>query len=527
MACRDAAGGNGDGHATCPLDSDASSQRPLDQIMRRHAAMVFRVCYNITRNTHDAEDATQAAFLALHQQLKTAAPIRNVGGWLQQVAQRISLDILRSGKRRKAREKVHSSITPTPVENPDREESKRIVAEELEQLPPKYRLPLILHYFGGMSHEEISREMNCKSGTLRVRLYRAKELLGRKLSARGMDMTGMVLGGMLGQIIHSTVTESIIAAAARSSAGLSGLGTQSLSPHAAEIWRAGTLTAKAKVAVGVGVLLATATTMTISVPPAVGIGVAAASAVRRLPEKLDAIIQAVTRPVMRNLLPSFQASATQPSLAPRPASIRFNPAIPLNQARTAPAPFVMPSTGSSAVAADRGVIHPGPNIVFTPVTHHANAAPPPDFSNYLDAAAQQSGSSHISLTDNSPGNTPTSALAFSSPGTLMFPGGLGTQIQLQLNHGVKVVLAGSNQYTDTPGHTLGISANNMIVAANTTFAASYGDEPFVSDATSVDYLAAPKSTPSKNIVPEPTGLILFVGGAILLRRRRRRPLQNA
>ena len=48
----------------------------------------------------------------------------------------------------------------------DVEELKVILNEELHQLPAKYRLPMILHYFGGLSREEMAEELGCKPSTL-------------------------------------------------------------------------------------------------------------------------------------------------------------------------------------------------------------------------------------------------------------------------------------------------------------------------------------------------------------------------
>ena len=272
--------------------------------MRRYAAMIFRICYSITRNAHDAEDATQAVFLALHKQMQTGEPIGHVGGWLQQVAYRMSLDSQRGKKRRLVREEIHYTIAQARVAHgdstPELDESRHAVTEELDQLPTKYRLPLILHYFGGMSHEEMAREMRCRPGTLRVRLFRARQLLGKRLTPRGFTMSTVVLSATLEQIIHRAVTESIISAACSNSAGWHiGLGSQ-----AAEFCRAA-LSAKARVAVCFG--LFTASAMTIAMAQAFG------SAIETFPkaleEKINDAVKSIARPMLRTVLPPLQASA--------------------------------------------------------------------------------------------------------------------------------------------------------------------------------------------------------------------------
>ena len=51
-------------------------QEPFEEIVRRYAGMVFNVCYQILRDTHDAEDATQAVFLTLAVKSKTESGIK-------------------------------------------------------------------------------------------------------------------------------------------------------------------------------------------------------------------------------------------------------------------------------------------------------------------------------------------------------------------------------------------------------------------------------------------------------------------
>src|SRR5688500_8350254 len=190
--------------------------------------MVFSVCLRVTKNNHDAEDATQAVFLALAVQGKTAKPIRYIGPWLQQVAHRLSLDIRRSKKRQKAREEKvgemmrssngtngngHSGIGQgkhAPDAVTEQDELKRLINDEINQLPSKYRLPLILHYFGGLTREEMAKELNVRPNTLGVRVYRGRELLGKRLAQRGLSINTGALSMMLAGSISLRFNESLI-----------------------------------------------------------------------------------------------------------------------------------------------------------------------------------------------------------------------------------------------------------------------------------------------------------------------------
>lgn len=195
-------------------------QRPFEEITRRYAGMVFNVCLRITKDKHDAEDATQAVFLTLALQAKRGVEIKALGPWLQQVAKRLSLDMRRSKKRRKAREQRHhteQSLRRNGQSNghslppADLEEIKTILHEELHKLPSKYRMPLILHYFGGMTRDEMAVELGCKASTLGVRIFRGREMLAGRLNGRGVSLSLSTFSAMMAYTIQSTVNHAMVA----------------------------------------------------------------------------------------------------------------------------------------------------------------------------------------------------------------------------------------------------------------------------------------------------------------------------
>lgn len=511
--------------------------------MRRYAVMVFRVCYSITRNLHDAEDAMQGAFLALHQQLQNGQTIANPGGWLQQVAQRLSFDILRGKKRRRAREIVHGDLLPPPSQAPDDlGESKSIVAQELDQLPPKYRLPLILHYFGGMSYQEMAREMKIKDGALRVRLCRAKEMLGKRLTARGLNLTGAFLAMTLEQLVHGAVTERAVSGAGRTAATPTGSTPDWL--------RAAGLAGKVKAFIAVGALMATG--MTLAVPQA--IGKAAGNVVKRIPQTINNAVKAAALPMLRSpalrplelrlTLPDIHASAgnaqglggvggaavTPPgAFASGPMAGMFEHS---GSASGTGAPLYLPPLGARSDslshismtgpieligAPDRGDTYasvqislpfggygrpqtpatPSEAVLSVPVASKAPtpvAAPPPM------EVASSAGSGLGIDTIRSDGASP---FDFVSMGSVA-----GGQVIPNFTATVLTDAISVDSYTSKP----------IEVRDNSPVFISRGD-PFNQTLTG-DIVANDKSI---HVVPEPTGLIFLVGGLLLLRRRRRIP----
>src|ERR1700710_1886156 len=118
-------------------------QGPFEEITRRYAGMVFNVCLRVTKDKHDAADATQAVFLTLALHAKKGTEIKALGPWLQQVGTRLSLDLRRSKSRRKTREERHhhettyrrNSLNGDALPPADMDEMKAVLNEELHKLP--------------------------------------------------------------------------------------------------------------------------------------------------------------------------------------------------------------------------------------------------------------------------------------------------------------------------------------------------------------------------------------------------------
>ncbi len=198
---------------------------PFEAFMRRHAAMVYATCLKVTRDPHDAEDATQATFLTLASKSRLNGEIRQPEAWLRKVAHRLSLDLIRSKKRRINRENLRSEMTSeeAPLDSSDHAgngELKGILNEELAKLPASYRMPLILHYFGGLSREEMADQLKLKPSTLGVRLHRAREQLRKRLSNRGIALPTVVLTALLTEVVCSSVCSHMMSRTARQASAI-------------------------------------------------------------------------------------------------------------------------------------------------------------------------------------------------------------------------------------------------------------------------------------------------------------------
>ena len=135
----------------------------FERVVARYAALVYGECRRVTRDAHDAEDAAQLAFLALAIELRSGETIKRPAGWLQRVAKRQALKIVRSRGRRKHREDAARrnemlSIDSVRIDSSTRDATASLRREAIDALPERHRLTLVLHYRGGINLEAIARE---------------------------------------------------------------------------------------------------------------------------------------------------------------------------------------------------------------------------------------------------------------------------------------------------------------------------------------------------------------------------------
>src|SRR5205823_11283594 len=78
------------------------------------------------------------------------------------------------------------------------------VCEEVDRLPEHYRVPVLLCFFEGLTHTEAARRTGWPVGTVAGRLARAKEVLARRLSRRGIGLAAVALGVPAGSFVGGT-----------------------------------------------------------------------------------------------------------------------------------------------------------------------------------------------------------------------------------------------------------------------------------------------------------------------------------
>jgi RNA polymerase sigma factor (sigma-70 family) len=163
----------------------AAADSAFEALVTRHRRAVLTVCRWILQ-IEDAEDAAQVTFLALFRNADKIRDRRVLESWLCGVAYRVAVRMKAQSHRRR---ELHSRATKRrPPERAEDaaafNELQQILHDEVHQLPENFRTLVVYSYLVGESNEELARSIGCPIGTVKGRLWRARELLRERLSKR-------------------------------------------------------------------------------------------------------------------------------------------------------------------------------------------------------------------------------------------------------------------------------------------------------------------------------------------------------
>src|SRR5438105_3571101 len=138
--------------------AESRDEAAFEALVRRHGPMVLAVCHRVLDNHADAEDAFQATFLILARKPAALRRRTSVGSWLHGIALRVSLRARIARARRQAREQRMAART-ADSNRADLHELAVVLDDQLEQLPAKYRDPLVLCYLEGLRRAEAAKQL--------------------------------------------------------------------------------------------------------------------------------------------------------------------------------------------------------------------------------------------------------------------------------------------------------------------------------------------------------------------------------
>jgi RNA polymerase sigma factor (sigma-70 family) len=173
-------------------------------LVRRHGPMVWGVCRRVLRSHHDAEDAFQATFLVLVRKAGCIRSRKLLANWLYGVAHRTALKVnAMAAKRNRRQRQVRKMPEVEVVPSNSGPDLYSLLDRELSILPEKYRVVIVLCDLENKTRREAARQLGVPEGTVAGRLARARALLAKRLTRKGLPTGGVALAGMFAETATS------------------------------------------------------------------------------------------------------------------------------------------------------------------------------------------------------------------------------------------------------------------------------------------------------------------------------------
>ncbi len=182
-----AAATTGPDDATLVAACRRGEQRAMEALYHQYKRRVFGLCHRIA-GVADAEEVAQEVFVRVFRGLPSFRGDSALGTWIYRLAVNAALShVARRGRRSEVGDDDHLEHVAAPDEaRRDPRLSERVEAA-LARLPAGYRAILVLHDVEGLSHEECAAILDCRVGTSKSQLHKARakmrELLGPELAA--------------------------------------------------------------------------------------------------------------------------------------------------------------------------------------------------------------------------------------------------------------------------------------------------------------------------------------------------------
>jgi len=166
-----------------------------DELIRRYQERIYATVYHMTSNHEDANDLVQDTFIKAYRALKSFKGNSSFYTWVYRIAVNKTINFLKQRKNRVQMSlndvDFHAENDPdlvalvsekTPRRDLNLAELQEKLNEALQKLSEHHRMVVTLHDIQGLSHEEIGKIMECNVGTVRSRLFYARQQLQAYLS---------------------------------------------------------------------------------------------------------------------------------------------------------------------------------------------------------------------------------------------------------------------------------------------------------------------------------------------------------
>ena len=151
-------------------------------LAERCGARLRAVCHRLCDDTGDAQDATQGALLSAWRHLERFAERSSFCTWLCAIGANAAKAIRRKPRPIPTDAEIElASVADDGSDHDDRHVRRQAVIDAVAALDPRFREPLVLREYGGLTYQEIAESLGLELNTVRTRINRARHRLAEQL----------------------------------------------------------------------------------------------------------------------------------------------------------------------------------------------------------------------------------------------------------------------------------------------------------------------------------------------------------
>lgn len=155
------------------------------KLVERYQNRMFNYAYRMTGSREDAQDLAQETFIRVYTHLESFRTEERFSPWIYRIATNLCLNHIK--RRKRAATALPRLFFPEELESPEghleETEERQVLQGAILKLPDHYRAVILLRHVEELSYDEIAHALGMPLGTVKTRLFRARELLQDHLRA--------------------------------------------------------------------------------------------------------------------------------------------------------------------------------------------------------------------------------------------------------------------------------------------------------------------------------------------------------
>lgn len=172
------------------LDGD---QKAYEGLLKRYQSGIYNMIYQMIKNREETEDLVQESFIKAFRSLESYNENYAFSTWLYKIAFNHCIDAIRKKKLKTLPLDRPIQLAEGEIQHEIRDDShcpegdylflerKKLIQKTIDSLPERYRVAIVLRHQKEHSYEEIAQMLDIPIGTVKARIFRAREMLKKKL----------------------------------------------------------------------------------------------------------------------------------------------------------------------------------------------------------------------------------------------------------------------------------------------------------------------------------------------------------